>query len=145
AQFFVHLGSALVNAGLLWLFYVALEPYVRRYCSDIMISWTRVLNGQIRDARVGRDVLIGVAAGILVMLLSFSVPLPASFVGRSLPPRPANLQYLLGARFALAVQLRAVPNALQNAMLVALVFVVGSAISGRRWIGAATAIVLFGV
>ncbi len=53
-RFFVHLGSALVSAGLMWLFYVALEPYVRRYCSDIMISWTRVLNGQIRDARVGR-------------------------------------------------------------------------------------------
>jgi hypothetical protein len=145
SQFFFHLGFALVNACLLWLVYVALEPYVRRYCPDIMISWTRVLGGQIRDARVGRDVLIGVSAGILVLLVSFSVPLLAALVGRPLPPRGFSLQYLLGARFALAAQLRAVPNALQNAMLVALVFVVGRAISGRRWVGAVTAVVLFGV
>jgi hypothetical protein len=126
--------------------YVALEPYVRRYCPDIMISWTRVLAGQIRDARVGRDVLIGASAGILVLLVSFSVPpLLASLVGRPLPPRGFSLQYLLGARFALAAQLRAVPNALQNAMLVTLVFVVGRAISGRRWVGAVTAVVMFGV
>jgi hypothetical protein len=135
----------LVNAGLLWLMYVALEPYVRRYCPDIMISWTRVLGGQFRDARVGRDVLIGVSAGILVMLLTFSVPLLASLLGKPPAPRGANLQYVLGERFALAAQLRAIPNALQNAMFVTLVFVVVRAISGRRWVGAAAAVVLFSV
>jgi len=145
-QLLVNLAFALVTACLLWLMYIALEPYVRRYCPDIMISWTRLLAGQHRDPLVGRDVLFGVAAGVFVVVLTQSfqlVPLlrgqPAAF------PRVGNLQYLLGARFAAAALLRTIPNALTNALFVALVFVMGRAISGRTWVGAAAAVTLFGV
>jgi len=115
AHSFLHLGFALVNACLLWLVYVALER-TSAVLPDIMISWTRVLAAD-RDAG-RRDVLIGVSAGILVLLVSFSVPLIAS-LSKALPPRGFSFS-TVGARFALAAQLRAVPNALQNAMLVAL-------------------------
>ena len=52
-------GMALLVAALLWLFYLALEPYARRLRPWTLVSWTRLLSGGIRDAVVGRDVLIG--------------------------------------------------------------------------------------
>ena len=47
-----------------WIYYVALEPYVRRRWPQIMIAWSRLLGGGVRDALVGGHVLIGIAMGI---------------------------------------------------------------------------------
>ena len=49
----------------MWVLYLALEPYVRRYWPQAIISWTRVLGGRWRDPLVGRDVLYGVILGVL--------------------------------------------------------------------------------
>jgi len=48
-----------------WLRYLALEPYVWRYWPQVLISWTRIVNGQFRDRLVGRELLIGCLAGVL--------------------------------------------------------------------------------
>jgi hypothetical protein len=45
-------------------FYVALEPYVRRRWPQIMITWSRLLGGGVRDPLVGGHLLIGVAFGV---------------------------------------------------------------------------------
>ena len=50
------IGKALFNAGVLWLTYLGLEPYVRRFSPDSLIGWTRLVAGGWRDPRVGRDV-----------------------------------------------------------------------------------------
>ena len=144
-QLLVNLALGLLTACLLWLMYIALEPYVRRYCPDIMISWTRLLGGQLRDPLVGRDVLFGAAVGILVVLMSlaFQQLVPALLGKPPAFPRVGNLQYLLGARFAASALLRTIPNAMTNALCVALVFVMGRALSGRTWVGATAAVVLF--
>jgi serine/threonine-protein kinase len=62
------LGDALVVGGLVWLLYMALEPYVRRRWPDLLISWNRFLSGRFRDPLVRRDVLIGslLGAGLAV-------------------------------------------------------------------------------
>src|SRR5205823_13767396 len=57
-------STFLFSAALLWVFYVALEPYVRRFWPDGILGWTRLLSGYVRDPRVGRDVLIGCAVGV---------------------------------------------------------------------------------
>ena len=54
---------ALLVATLVWLFYLALEPYVRRLRPWTLVSWTRLLSGGFRDAVVGRDLLIGMVWG----------------------------------------------------------------------------------
>jgi len=46
------------------LLYLALEPFVRRRWPTALISWSRVLTGRLRDARVGRDVLLGGTAAL---------------------------------------------------------------------------------
>ena len=53
------LAYSLYWAGLLWLAYIALEPYARQMGPDFLITWTRLLAGQWRDPRLGRDLLLG--------------------------------------------------------------------------------------
>ena len=53
-----------------WMSYLALEPYVRRFWPEVLISWNRLLDGQFRDPRVGRDVLVGVALGVASFAMS---------------------------------------------------------------------------
>src|SRR5581483_1203996 len=48
----VFAAEQLLSAAILWLVYLALEPYVRRYSPDILMSWTRLLSGRFRDPRV---------------------------------------------------------------------------------------------
>jgi serine/threonine-protein kinase len=68
--FFMILGQPMLLAGMVWLIYIALEPYVRRRWPDTMVSWSRVLAGNLRDPYVGRDVLIGIVVGITGALLN---------------------------------------------------------------------------
>jgi serine/threonine-protein kinase len=58
-----HLAMALFHAAKMWLLYVALEPYARRRWPHTLVSWTRLLAGRGRDPHVGRDLLLGAAAG----------------------------------------------------------------------------------
>jgi len=51
-------------AGLVWLLYMALEPYARRRWPHMLIAWKRLLGGRLRDPLVGRDVLLGCALGV---------------------------------------------------------------------------------
>ncbi len=66
------IGDALANAAFVfleyWLFYLALEPWVRRYWPQALITWSRVLAGRWRDPLVGRDVLFGALFGIVYLL-----------------------------------------------------------------------------
>ena len=57
--------NALFAAVLAWLFYLALEPYVRRYWPKLLISWTRLLAGDFRDPMIGRDMLLGGLFGLI--------------------------------------------------------------------------------
>jgi serine/threonine-protein kinase len=57
------MGQAFVGGGFLGLVLLAVEPFVRRRIPELMIGWARVLDGRLRDPRVGRDVLVGALAG----------------------------------------------------------------------------------
>jgi len=64
------MGPVLYSVGLMWIFYMALEPYVRRIWPEAVISWSRLLGGKWMDPVVGRDVLAGAAVGVMTTLLS---------------------------------------------------------------------------
>ena len=52
-----------------WLLYLALEPYVRKFWPTTLISWSRCVAGNVLDPQVGRDVLIGVSVAAIVLLV----------------------------------------------------------------------------
>jgi len=53
-------------ALVVWILYMALEPYARRRWPHVLISWKRLLAGGLRDPLVGRDVLLGALMGLLL-------------------------------------------------------------------------------
>jgi len=52
-----------------WTLYVALEPHARRRWPQMLVSWSRLLEGRWRDPLIGRDVLIGGTIGMAVQVL----------------------------------------------------------------------------
>ncbi len=67
--FAMGLQIALFWAFLLWLYYIALEPFVRRVWPRTLISWNRLLSGRFADPMVGRDLLVGALFGVATRLL----------------------------------------------------------------------------
>jgi serine/threonine-protein kinase len=67
---------ALLLASMGWGFYIALEPWVRRRWPNVLVSWARLLSGEWRDALVGREVCLGLAFGVLVVVLVDRFPEP---------------------------------------------------------------------
>lgn len=61
--------GALPVALAIYLAYIVLEPFVRRYWPHAIISWARLLSGSFRDPMVGRDILAGcVLAGSFTLI-----------------------------------------------------------------------------
>jgi serine/threonine-protein kinase len=139
ARFFGVVGTALFNAALLWLTYLGLEPYVRRYSPDSLMGWTRAIGGQWRDSRVATDILIGVSAGLL-MTLFYGVHnvLPPLWGFPEPTPIVSNTRALLGPRFVVGAILGAIGNALSQGML-AVVGIVALLMLLKRWWWAALA------
>ena len=65
---FSQLALALYVSVVVWIFYVAIEPYLRRLWPRTMISWARALEGRWRDPLVGRDALLGAGSAAALML-----------------------------------------------------------------------------
>ncbi len=57
------IGRILLDAGIVWLAYVALEPTVRRWRPQALIAWSRLLRGRVADPLVGHSLLLGAVVG----------------------------------------------------------------------------------
>jgi serine/threonine-protein kinase len=89
---------ALFPTVILWLCYVALEPYVRRWWPHRIVSWSRLLAGDFRDPLVARDILIGAVFGVAIAVAGFvRAMIPIWSGGKRIPVR-VNLDTLLGLR-----------------------------------------------
>src|SRR5918997_2318189 len=62
--FIQGVSLALFIATVTWVFYIALEPFLRPPWSELMISWSRLMAGDFRDPLVGRDILVGGLLGL---------------------------------------------------------------------------------
>jgi serine/threonine-protein kinase len=86
-----------------WVLYIALEPYVRRRWPTTLVSWSRLLAGDLRDPLVGRDVLIGCLFGAFIAAMGNLAWFVPSWLGH-LPMRPLSgpESQFLGARAIIA-------------------------------------------
>jgi hypothetical protein len=83
--------QALWKAAFFWLCYLALEPHVRRLWPQLLISWSRLMNGQWGDPLVGQNVLLGVLTGVLASAaFQLQVLAPAWFGLTPQPFMPSN-------------------------------------------------------
>jgi hypothetical protein len=143
-RLFGNIGMALFNAGVVWLAYLGLEPYVRRFSPDSLIGWTRLIAGGWRDPRVGRDVLIGVATGLAMTLVYAVHDLIPPLLGRPEPlPIPVDSNVYMSLSRVFASLFNQAQNALTSGMLGIGGFVAFRILLKRRWAAAIAAIVCF--
>jgi protein kinase-like protein len=64
---------ALLPAGIIWLAYLTVEPYVRRHWPDSLISWTRLEAGKFRDPLIASHLLAGFLVWVVGGLASSGV------------------------------------------------------------------------
>ncbi len=89
ASFFRGFGPLMLFAAILWVVYIAVEPYVRRFWPDSLLGWSRLLAGHVRDPRVGRDALIGLVVGTALAVSELAKA--ALLAGLGFPaPRPVH-------------------------------------------------------
>lgn len=102
----ILLSWAVLAASLAGLWYLALDPFVRRREPHTLISWSRLMGGQFRDPLVGSDLLLGTLYGIALVLYETADNFVLPWLGK-LPPMPGFLQAesLLGVRFAIGLLL----------------------------------------
>ena len=137
------LGHALIHALGMWLAYIALEPYVRRLWPRILVSWARLISGRFRDPLVGRDLLIGAMAGLLLVALTSVGSAVAERYGWVHVPTQLNT-YVLMAMTSLSHTAAALAYASSVCVLTGLaslvMVVLVRLISGRTWIAIVTAL-----
>jgi hypothetical protein len=132
----VGLGIGLVKALLYcWIPYIALEPYVRSHWPEMITSWTRLLAGRLRDPLVGRDLLFGIGAAVVLQLMLRLYVLIPGWLGWP-PPRPESIwpDTLLGTRHMLSDFLRFQATAVFLAFGLLFTFVILRLILKSEWI-----------
>ena len=105
--FILAVSTGLFVSGTTWLLYLALEPWVRKRWPQTIISWSRLLSGQLRDPLVGRDILFGIMLGVTWLLIFQIRSIPLVHLGA--PPGLGSPEYLLGGRSALGAWLMQIP------------------------------------
>jgi hypothetical protein len=83
---FAHLAWSMCRVGIVAGFYLAVEPYARRFWPRMLVTWMRILDGKLRDPLVGRDLLVGCLYGVAVAaLVGLFTIVPQHFGWRPLP------------------------------------------------------------
>ncbi len=106
-NFMLCIASGLLMGSVTWMLYLALEPWIRRRWPQAIITWSRLISGQLRDPLVGRDILFGVMFGVgwlLIFVLVFAL-----LARTGAAPQLGSPAYLLGGRQALGQWLSQAP------------------------------------
>ena len=139
--FMLTIGTSLFWGAMIWVLYLAVEPYVRRFWPQAMISWARVLTGQWRDPQVGRDVLFGVIAGAVISnLYVLRLYLVARFDG---PPSGLLVELLGSARHAFGTWLSLDLESVASTLLLFVLLFLFRVFLRKSWLAAAAFVLLF--
>jgi serine/threonine-protein kinase len=144
--FLRYFGTVMVQAGLLWVIYLALEPYVRRFWPDGILGWTRLVSGHVRDPRVGRDLLTGSVIIMIMGLCGAAFDLLPGALGYP-PPQPAApmMDALTGAAATLSLIFDGLLNGLFVAVFIVLGYVMLRLMLRRTILATAATAILLGV
>ena len=141
---YTAMAWAVFFAVILWVLYMALEPYVRHRWPYRIISWNRLLTGRFLDHLVGRDILIGASLGTAFTTLASCTYLAVKWLGiRPDKPPSVILDSLLGTR-ALVGQFFALQEECVTDQLFALfTLLLLSSLLRKNWLASVAAWLLF--
>ncbi len=140
----IGLQSALYWSVFPGLMYLAFEPYMRKSVPERVISWNRLLAGDWRDPLVGRDLLIGAAAGSILFLanglLVYLIPIWQGEPPQAPSIRISTLSGVSGFPGDLLDQLSV---GLFAAFLVSFLILFSGLLLRRKWLGTAAVLLIF--
>jgi predicted Ser/Thr protein kinase len=140
-QMMIALATSLFMSTLIFVLYLALEPYVRRYWPHAIISWSRLLTGRLRDPLAGRDILFGVLLGV-IWLMIFKVGRIVTMRMGDAPELLAN-GYLLSTRAGIAVWLSQLPLTILATLQFFFIFLGLKVLLKRDWLATIVFITIF--
>lgn len=120
--------------AVMWMVYMAVEPWIRRRWPQALISWTRLLSGQLRDPVVGRDILLGVLFGVAWLLIIEVSYVPLAHAGAA--PQTYSTAYLIGGRHALGRLLMQLPTGLSATLQFFFILLILKVVVRKDWIAA---------
>lgn len=136
-RIFTAAGNMLLAAGLLWLLYLAMEPYVRKFWPQTLVSWSRLLAGDFTDPQVGRDILLGTLFGVTVVVLGRLDFALREWIGLPvLPPQVPNINQLEGVREVISTVSDLVFGSMFNSLWIVFGLVALNLILRRPWVSA---------
>jgi hypothetical protein len=135
------LSITFFSVALIWVLYVALEPFVRRRWPQTIISWTRILSGRFRDAVVGGHVLVGLLYG-LFLSLSIQYLQAAKFHNTGVPTHVVILNSVISVPREVATLLGDLPNSILNTLGVFFLLFLLRLIFRREWLAAAAFVLI---
>ncbi len=135
------IATGLLIAGIGWMLYLAVEPWVRRRWPQAIISWSRLLSGQWRDPLVGRDILFGVAFGVVWILIFELAQIPLARMGAA--PALNSTEYLIGGRQAFGQWLLQFPVSIFGTLQFFFLLLGLKVLLRRDWIAAIAFIAIF--
>jgi serine/threonine-protein kinase len=127
----VAIATAVFNGVLMWTVYIAIEPVVRRRWPQALVSWTTIFSGRVRDPIVGRDVLLGVALGVVWTLILVTVDVATRAYAVS--PYSMATELLNGTRSAVASLIEQAISSVRTALLFFLMLFLWRVVLRRQW------------
>ncbi len=137
----ITISTALFISGVIWLLYMAIEPWVRRTWPNTIVSWTRLLAGSFRDPVLGRDILLGSALGVVWILLFTVRYIVTMHLGAS--PGLGSTDALMGGRVALGGWLLQWPQSIESALFFFLLLLGLKYLLRNQWLAALVFVALF--
>jgi hypothetical protein len=138
--FLLEVATATFFATLVWTVYLALEPFVRRYWPQTLISWTRILSGRVQDGAVGRDVLVGSAVACLWRIM---FDIHRVYWTPNQAPNMQSEDLMISARGALREVLENVPHAVRDTLVFFFAIFLLRILLRKEWLGALAFTLLF--
>ncbi len=139
--FIIALSTALFLSGVTWMLYLAVEPWVRRHWPKTIISWSRLLSGQISDPLVGRDILFGVLLGVVWILIFQLRYIPMMRMGAA--PTLFSTEALMGGRTAMGAWLHQWPQSIQTTLAFFFLLFGLKVLLRKEWIAAIVLVAIF--
>ena len=142
--FFRALMRSIFEAVLLGVMYLSFEPFVRRKWPQTIVSWSRILTGGLRDPLVGRDIVLGVAVGVLLALIEDFGALSYRPLGVPMVRTSSVLITLTSGRFAAGEFLFLVVDSLFRSLGILFLIFLGRTILRKQWLAAGVIVVALG-
>ena len=124
-RLFTFIGIGLFIGGVMYLVYLALEPFVRRSWPTMLVGWSRALAGRLHDPVIGRDLLAGTACGLAITALEHVNAIAPVLLGwPEPPPMSTSTGVLEHARYFVLTITNGMNYGLQNALLGVMMFTI---------------------